>query len=473
MSSYNSNGDELNKYKVKYSAQELENKLDKVNQEYLPEEKEKLKNLENYDDSQIKSDIETLFDKADTDNIVSETSNKPVKSSGIYDFVNSSVSTNTANFIGTFNSLSELESYSGEITNNDYAFVIDQDSAGNTLYKRYKYTATRSSWEFEYSLNNSSYTANQWATINSGLTSEDKEEIKNKANSDSVYSKEVADSTFLKKDGTATKAISDKNGEDIAENFASVKSNLLFKTLPENHNAIFRGDDLFAKGYTIDDICAMISDGSFSDIYIGDYFTLSGTIENVPSDAESTQTVTYNTKFRVAGLDTYLNTGDKAFAKHHAVIVPDDNIGSNRMNNTNTTTGGYAGSFMHTSVLPVYDTHFTEKLNNHLLSRSDMLTNSVSGSAVNKWGWYSIKSRLMSEPEVYGTRAFGGNYDIGTAYNRFPLFNLAPKYICNRMSYWLRAVASSTNFAYVYDYGCAYSGNASYVLGVRPAFVIG
>lgn len=473
MSSYNSNGDELNKYKVKYSAQELENKLDKVNQEYLPEEKEKLKNLENYDDSQIKSDIETLFNKTDIDNIVSETSNKPVKSSGIYDFVNSSVSTNTANFIGTFNSLSELESYSGEITNNDYAFVIDQDSAGNTLYKRYKYTATRSSWEFEYSLNNSSYTANQWATINSGLTSEDREEIKNKANSDSVYSKEVADSTFLKKDGTATKAISDKNGEDIAENFASVKSDLLFKTLPENHNAIFRGDDLFAKGYTIDDICAMISDGSFSDIYIGDYFTLSGTIENVPSGVESTQTVTYNTKFRVAGLDTYLNTGDTAFTKHHAVIVPDDNIGSNRMNSTNTTTGGYAGSFMHTSVLPVYDTHFTEKLNNHLLSRSDMLTNSVSGSAVNNWGWYSIKSRLMSEPEVYGTRAFGGNYDIGTAYNRFPLFNLAPKYICNRTSYWLRAVASSTNFAYVYDYGCAYSGNASYVLGVRPLFVIG
>ena len=30
MSSYNNNGDELIKYKIKYSAQELENKLDKV-----------------------------------------------------------------------------------------------------------------------------------------------------------------------------------------------------------------------------------------------------------------------------------------------------------------------------------------------------------------------------------------------------------------------------------------------------------
>lgn len=244
-------------------------------------------------------------------------------------------------------------------------------------------------------------------------------------------------------------------------------------TLPENHNAIFRGDDLFAKGYTIDDICAMISDGSFSDIYIGDYFTLSGTIENVPSDAESTKTVTYNTKFRIAGLDTYLNTGDTAFTKHHAVIVPDDNIGSNLMNSDNTTAGGYAGSFMHKSVLPVYDTHFTEKLNNHLLSRRDILTNSVSGSTANNWSWYSIKSRLMSEPEVYGTRAFGGIYDIGTAYNRFPLFNLAPKYICNRTSFWLRAVTHSAYFATVNYYGDAYHYRTSYALGVRPCFVIG
>ena len=284
--------------------------------------------------------------------------------------------------------------------------------------------------------------------------------------------------------GGITKEEYDKYNGYAAE-IEQVKTGNLFKTLPENHNAIFRGDDLFAKGYTIDDICAMISDGSFSDIYIGDYFTLSGTIENVPcfveqtddegtkTMVESTQTVTYNTKFRIAGLDTYLNTGDTAFTKHHAVIVPDGVIGTNRMNSTNITTGGYAGSFMYTSVLPVYDTHFTEKLNNHLLSRRDILANSVSGSTANNWGWHSIKSRLMSEPEVYGTRAFGGNYDIGTAYNRFPLFNLAPKYICNRTFYWLRAVTYSTGFANVNHNGNASSTYASYVLGVRPAFVIG
>ena len=87
-------------------------------------------------------------------------------------FVNSSISTNTANFIGTFNSVAELEAYSGTVTNNDYAFVVSEDVDGNTVYNRYKYTTatTPASWGFEYALNNSSFTAAQWAAINSGAT---------------------------------------------------------------------------------------------------------------------------------------------------------------------------------------------------------------------------------------------------------------------------------------------------------------
>ena len=85
-------------------------------------------------------------------------------------FVNSSIATNTANFIGTFNSLAELEAYSGTVTNNDYAFVVSTDTAGNVVYKRYKYNGSTSSWVFEYDLNNSSFTADQWAAINSGAT---------------------------------------------------------------------------------------------------------------------------------------------------------------------------------------------------------------------------------------------------------------------------------------------------------------
>ena len=256
-------------------------------------------------------------------------------------------------------------------------------------------------------------------------------------------------------------------------------------SIAENHNNIFRGDDLFAKGYTIDDICAMIADGSFSDIYIGDYFTLSGSIENVPcfveqtsddgtkSLVESTQTVNYDTKFRIAGLDTYLNTGDTAFTQHHAVIVPDSNIGNNRMNSANVTTGGYVGSFMFASVLPVYDTHFSAKLNNHLLSHREILSNSVSGSQANGWTWTNVQINLMSEPEVYGSSQWGKQYDVGVNYRQYPLFRMAPKYICNRVWCWAKAIAWTTSFAGISGIGYAGSGGASSELAVRPCFCIG
>ena len=87
------------------------------------------------------------------------------------DFVNSSIATNTASFKGTVTSVAALDSITGA-DNNDYAFVIATDSDGNTVYNRYKYDG--SAWAFEYALNNSSFTAAQWATINSGLAASDK-----------------------------------------------------------------------------------------------------------------------------------------------------------------------------------------------------------------------------------------------------------------------------------------------------------
>lgn len=131
--------------------------------------------LHDYTDSQIDTMLAAKQAALTFDSMPTDGSTNPVRSDGIYDFVNSSVATNTANFIGTFNSVAELNGYSGTITNNDYAFVISTDSAGNTVYNRYKYNG--SSWGFEYALNNSSFTAAQWATIQSGLTASDKTKL--------------------------------------------------------------------------------------------------------------------------------------------------------------------------------------------------------------------------------------------------------------------------------------------------------
>lgn len=125
----------------------------------------------------------------EVDTQVNGTSENAVQNKAIYNFVNSSVSTNTANFIGTFNSVADLEAYSGTVTNNDYAFVIGTDTAGNTVYNRYKYNG--SAWAFEYALNNSSFTAAQWATIQSGLTSSDKTQIGTNTNNISTLQQQM------------------------------------------------------------------------------------------------------------------------------------------------------------------------------------------------------------------------------------------------------------------------------------------
>ncbi len=85
------------------------------------------------------------------------------------DFVNSSIATNTATFRGTYTTLSQIEAIPNP-TNNDYAYLETTDSVGNNQYDRYKYSSSDSQWHYEYTLNNSSFTAEQWATINSGLT---------------------------------------------------------------------------------------------------------------------------------------------------------------------------------------------------------------------------------------------------------------------------------------------------------------
>ena len=103
-------------------------------------------------------------------------------------FVNQSIATATATYRGAYNLVSDLSlttaatehqiaaALAGEIAtadNNDYCFVqIPTSDATPTVIARvdrYKYDGT--DWSFEYSLNNSGFTAAQWEALNSGITS--------------------------------------------------------------------------------------------------------------------------------------------------------------------------------------------------------------------------------------------------------------------------------------------------------------
>lgn len=103
-------------------------------------------------------------------------------------FVNQSIATNTAQFKGSYNEVSDLHlttdttrtDIAAELgtvisgaDNNDYAFVqIPTDDATPSVIarvERYKFNGT--AWAYEYELNNSGFTAAQWDALNSGITS--------------------------------------------------------------------------------------------------------------------------------------------------------------------------------------------------------------------------------------------------------------------------------------------------------------
>lgn len=224
------------------------------------------------------------------------------------------------------------------------------------------------------------------------------------------------------------------------------------------HNCIYRGKNL-GTSVTAEQYAA-ISSGKFTDLYIGDYWVIKG--------------VTY----RIAAFDYYYNCGDTNFTKHHVVIVPDTSLYKAQMNTSNVTTGGYTGSAMYKSNLAQAKTTIKAAFGSaHVLTKRELLTNAVNGNTPSGWAWFDSDVELMNEVQAYGSVAWGahdGNgYNVASGDGQFPLFMFDRTKLHNREDYWLRDVASATDFSYVYYGGNANDNNASYSIGVRPAFCIG
>lgn len=224
------------------------------------------------------------------------------------------------------------------------------------------------------------------------------------------------------------------------------------------HNCIYRGKNL-GTSVTAEQYTA-ISSGKFTDLYIGDYWVING--------------VTY----RIAAFDYYYNCGDTNFTKHHVVIVPDTSLYKAQMNTSNVTTGGYTGSAMYKSNLAQAKTTIKAAFGSaHVLTKRELLTNAVNGNTPSGWAWFDSDVELMNEVQAYGSVAWGahdGNgYNVASGDGQFPLFMFDRTKLHNREDYWLRDVASATAFSYVSAHGFADNDDASFSLGVRPAFCIG
>lgn len=272
------------------------------------------------------------------------------------------------------------------------------------------------------------------------------------------------DSLLLIHDGTGVKTISTANFKKDLKEYMEGVNTILAQLTYDNagaHNSIYRGKNL---GTTVtEEQWEAISSGTFTDLYIGDYWVIGGV------------------NWRIAAFDYYLNCGDTSFTKHHAVIVPDTCLYSAQMNTTNVTTGAYKGSAMYTANLTQAKSTINSAFgSSHVLSHRIYLSNATSNGRASAGEWTDSTVDLMCEHMVYGSGIFSPVSDGSNVPNNYrvekgqlPLFALEPSRICNRDTWWLRDVITAAYFAYVNSNGSANYSNASYSNGVRPAFCIG
>lgn len=272
------------------------------------------------------------------------------------------------------------------------------------------------------------------------------------------------DSLLLIHDGTGVKTISTANFKKDLKEYMEGVNTILAQLTYDNagaHNSIYRGKNL---GTTVtEEQWEAISSGTFTDLYIGDYWVIGGV------------------NWRIAAFDYYLNCGDTSFTKHHAVIVPDTCLYSAQMNTTNVTTGAYKGSAMYTANLTQAKSTINSAFgSSHVLSHRIYLSNATSNGRASAGEWTDSTVDLMCEHMVYGSGIFSPVSDGSNVPNNYrvekgqlPLFALEPSRICNRDTWWLRDVITAAYFAIVNYGGLADCYDASPSYGVRPAFCIG
>lgn len=277
----------------------------------------------------------------------------------------------------------------------------------------------------------------------------------------------IGELPYLPLKGTAEKAIADIDGVKLVGIHDSAAA----------HNALFRGKDL-TNYFNSGEMSKAIANGSFEDIFIGDYINKNITVDGVD----------YTVKWEVAHLDYFLYSGNTECTTHHVLLFPSKTIQTNvPMNDTNTAAGGYVATKMWTETIPKYVTGITNAFGSaHVLAHKELLTKAINADAPSgagaggmgsstEWDWYDTLVNIPSEPMIYGGLVCGSSaYDVGNKERQLQIFQFK-KFNEGRLWYWLQAVASASSFAFADDTGCASDLDASYSNssgGIRPYFLL-
>ena len=256
----------------------------------------------------------------------------------------------------------------------------------------------------------------------------------------------------------ATKATQDANGNNIVNTYATKSSlssaqttlqnniNLVIQRIDKHEgssagsaNARYLDKDM-TDYFNTGALSTAIANNNFSELSVGNFIT-----KNVVVNG----TTYSNVKFYLAHFDYYYNFGDTATTKHHVLILPATILGTAVMNDTNTTEGGYLGSKMRKTTLPLYSAGYRSAFGSaHILGWRNLVTNNVDktvGSsgyittlgASQQWEWADAVCELMSESMVYGAPVWSSSgFDAGSLNQQLALFRFNTSAIlANRTCY--------------------------------------
>lgn len=239
------------------------------------------------------------------------------------------------------------------------------------------------------------------------------------------------------------------------------------------HNNVFRSQNLGALDATH---IANIQNGSFRDMFIGDYFSINGS------------------NYVIAGFNYKIGHGDKGALGNHLVLMPQgwsktptqtlapDSKTTHYMNDTDTTAGGFAGSKLYKTYLPQIQQKLETDFGAHLMNFRTVVSTHVDDSGAPDQGeWRDAKVGIPNEVMIYGTTLNGNNknnawYNTGDENSQLPLMRLNGAERNSNIigTVWLRDIHSASGFALAGNNGDAnWAGASAPWGGVRAFFLIG
>lgn len=212
-----------------------------------------------------------------------------------------------------------------------------------------------------------------------------------------------------------------------------------------NHNGGIRGQNL-GSSYTADQKAA-IAAGTFDDIYVGDYWEISGI------------------KYYIADIDYYLGYGNPTpTSDHHVIVFPDDVLSAQGYAYSDYY---YGSSSIYTTYLPAIASDLVSVFGNYLINQTLVLYQS-GGSAF----WGQSKCILPSMIQLQGYSQTVSPDKLQHKSKLFSFFRYNDALIGASQRYWLRDSNGDGNTGFITPEGSVgFSGNsAQYYL--RPYFIL-